>query len=640
MSSKKPCTIALISLYDTGAMGLRTLSSVLRENGHNTHIIFFKHMLETVGMDAQLRAESVMQGIESYTKKNVDELIDLLSDINPDIIGINVRSSFYKIFIDISERIKYDFPKPLLVVGGIHPTISPEDCIKHADIVCIGEGEEALSELADKLMAGEAIKGIKNLWIKSNNEIIRNDLRPLTDLNELPFIDYSSENKHYIDAKPMDMHLYDIMTSRGCPFSCTYCCNSTLRSIFKGKGSYVRRRSVNNVISELVAAKNNFKELQHIRFQDDVFTFDKEWLKEFKLKYKEFIHLPFSCYIHSSMIDEEIVQMLVDCGLEAVAMGIQSGSEKTRKDVFNRNVTNDEILQATEILNKNVAVQYDVILDNPFEDENDVNQLLDLVLEMPKPFNLCILSLVFFPKTKITDEALENGLIKLDQIEGESQKALSQWMLTKNYERTAKLSVLYSLIILAQSELMSKKLIELMRNKIDILIEKPEILDDIFASINSIDRKSFVDNQYMGCGTAIYGILPYEMPEYFNIGEEIYYKLLLSSNETDGKDTIFSLDIYPTQNPSHPDHHVGFWNKKLDAISGYKNIVIKFAYPNVRFIIDGKKSGPDHQWIGSIDKNGAYTINFTIWKEGIETPVVHNKKFQIIFKHDSNLMFR
>lgn len=640
MPSKKPCTIALISLYDTGAMGLRTLSSVLRKNGHNTHIIFFKHMSETVGMDAQLRAESVMHGIEPYTKKNIDELIDLLSDINPDIIGINLRSSFYKICIDVAEKIKRNFPKSLLVIGGIHPTISPEDCINHADIVCIGEGEEALSELADKIMSGEDIKDIKNLWIKSNNEIIRNDLRPLTNLNELPFIDYSSENKHYIDAQPMDMHLYDIMTSRGCPFSCTYCCNSTLRSIFKEKGSYMRRRSVDNVVSELVAAKNNFKELQHIRFQDDVFTFDKEWLKEFKLKYKEFIDLPFSCYIHSSMIDEEIVQMLLDCGLVAVAMGIQSGSEKTRRDVFNRNVTNDEILRAAELLVNKVAVQYDAIVDNPFEDENDIIQLLDLVLEIPKPFYLAILSLIFFPKTKITNEVLEKGLIKLDQIEGESQKALSQWMVTKNYERTAKLSVLYSLITFAQSELMPKDLIELMRNKIDILIEKPEILDDIFASINSIDKKSFVDNQHMGCGTAAYGILPYEMVEYFNIGEEIYYKLLLSSNETDGKDIIFSLDIYPAQNPSHPDNHVGFWNKKLDVISGYKNIVIKFAYPNVKFIIDGEESDPDHQWIGSINKNGIYVINFTIWKEGITTPVVHNRRFQIMFKHDSNIMFK
>ena len=621
-------------------MGPRTLSSVLRKNGHDAHIIFFKQMSQVVGVDDQLRAEPALSCAESYTNENIDDLVDLLADINPDLICISLRSSFYKLFVEMSEKIKEKFSTSLLVAGGIHPTVSPEDCIKHADIVCIGEGEEALSELVEKFMSGKDIKDIKNLWIKSNNEIIRNDLRPLINLNELPFIDYSSENKHYVDAQPMDMHLYDIMSSRGCPFSCTYCCNSTLRSIFKGKGRYVRRRSVDNVISELVEAKNNFKELQHIRFQDDVFTFDKEWLKEFKLKYKEFIHLPFSCYIHSSMIDEEIVQMLVDCGLEAVAMGIQSGSEKTRKDVFNRNVTNDEILQATEILNKNVAVQYDVILDNPFEDENDVNQLLDLVLEMPKPFNLCILSLVFFPKTKITDEALENGLIKLDQIEGESQKALSQWMLTKNYERTAKLSVLYSLIILAQSELMSKKLIELMRNKIDILIEKPEILDDIFASINSIDRKSFVDNQYMGCGTAIYGILPYEMPEYFNIGEEIYYKLLLSSNETGGKNIIFSLDIYPAQNPDHPDHHVGFWNKKLDIISGYRNIVIKFAYPNAKFIIDGEESDPDHQWIGSIDENGAYIINFNVWKEGITTPVTHMKNIQIIFKRDSNIITR
>lgn len=380
MTNKEFCKIALISLYDTGAMGIRTLSSVLKNEGHEVHIVFFKQM---ANMDSgeQLRSEPAMNIADPYSHQNIEDLIKLLTEINPDIIGISLRSSFYRLFIELSKEIKKRTPS-LLVAGGMHPTISPEECITHADIVCIGEGGEAFAELCKKFASKEGLQQIKNLWIKINGEIIKNDIRPLITLDKVPFIDYGSENKYYIDAEPLDMSIYDIMSTRGCPFSCTYCSTNTLRSIFHGKGPYIRRRSVDDVIEELKNAKNTFKEIKQIRFQDDVFTFDKNWLKEFSIKYKHHINIPFMCYIHSSMIDEEILQMLTDCGCVAVAMGIQSGSERIRKKIFNRNVTNDEILKAVKILHNRVAVSYDIIVDNPFEDKNDILQTIDLLLNV------------------------------------------------------------------------------------------------------------------------------------------------------------------------------------------------------------------------------------------------------------------
>lgn len=277
-------------------------------------------------------------------------------------------------------------------------------------MVCIGEGEAALAELCKKISNEFDYYNIPNIWLRRNDEIKRNQLRCLTEnIDSIPYPDFSNKNKYLIEnGKELklpsinDRSEYDIMTSRGCPFACTYCCNYTYRKIYHDLGRYVRRRSAKNVIEELMQACKMYKNLSYIYFYDDVFSLDKNWIEEFTREYSAKIRLPFFCYSHPNYSDEKVIRMLKDAGLQDVTMGIQSGSEFVRNKFLKRFNSNDKILSSARIFKRyNLNVSYDILLDNPFEDNNTRLETLNLLLNLPKPFQLHTHSLTFFSKNRI-----------------------------------------------------------------------------------------------------------------------------------------------------------------------------------------------------------------------------------------------
>lgn len=188
-----------------------------------------------------------------------------------------------------------------IVFGGIHPTCVPEEVIKNdfVDFVIRGEGEYALLDLVNSLDSGGFNYEIKSVWFKKNGEIIRNPLHPLIqDLDKLPFPDkelFCREDSNFKTG-----HL--LMTGRGCFYRCTFCMNNFLKSLYPGE-RYVRRRSVDNVILELEIVKNKYS-ISQIEICDDLFCYDKKWLKEFSKKYSDKINIPFHIFAHPQEIDE------------------------------------------------------------------------------------------------------------------------------------------------------------------------------------------------------------------------------------------------------------------------------------------------------------------------------------------------
>jgi radical SAM superfamily enzyme YgiQ (UPF0313 family) len=437
----KTIKIVLIAIEDFASLAIRTLHSVLDKEGHDVTSIFLSEVSVTP------------------TDEEMEKLLSLLKKIKPDIIGIRVLSNFFPIVSEISKKIKEKL-NCLIIWGGVHPTLNPEQSLEYADIVCIGEGEKAILELVSKLSKNEDISKIKNLWIKKDGKIIKNEIRPLIqDLDSLPFPDFSNKNKIYITFKKVYVYkpdydiythsyIYPIMTSRGCPFSCTYCVNSCLRKIYAGKGKYVRRRSVENVIKELVNVKRKFKSIKFIVFNDDVFTFDKEWIKEFCEKYKKYVNIPFYCYIHPKIIDEEVAKLLKGVRWYGAVTGIQSGSERVRKNIFNRYESNEEIVNCAWLLHKyKISSSYDII-QNPFETDEDKRETLNLLLSLPKPFRVRIFNLLFYPNYEITKFALQNGKISKKDVIGQTKEII--WQSRHYYHKKSKESMfwfcLYSML--------------------------------------------------------------------------------------------------------------------------------------------------------------------------------------------------
>ncbi|MBD3313420.1 radical SAM protein [Candidatus Woesearchaeota archaeon] len=439
--------IVFISLYNKVAYECRIMSTCLKKEGHEVHIIFIKD--SEIYNESSITDEThpLTRMSDEVSEKEIDQMLSLLRHIKPDIVGISVRSPFFEMTKDMVKRIKDCGLDPLIVLGGVHPTCCPEDCIKVADAICIGDGEEAILELAIRMQKKKSLKGIHNIWIREGNKVYKSEIGRLTRLAGLGIPDYARDNKHYISTCPPEDDstlTYNLMVTRGCVFSCSYCYNSVIRKMLK-KPRY-EMKPVREVIEELAAAKQRYPNLKMVVFDDDIFPFKKEWVDRFCAQYKEQINLPFFCYMHPSTISEEYVSRLHDAGLYFAKMGIQHGSDRIRKEYYNRNESKERILESARILNKYVYTSYDLITGTPVETESDLMEQLELMLEIPRPFILGVYTMGYCQNYDLTNRFLEEGLIREDQFESSNMHSMKN-MFKINYpsERAKKIYELLSL---------------------------------------------------------------------------------------------------------------------------------------------------------------------------------------------------
>jgi radical SAM superfamily enzyme YgiQ (UPF0313 family) len=423
--------ITLISPYpDITSFGIRTISAYLKQAGHQTTLIFLP---DPYGDD-------IVYGLQRYDEHVLDGIIPLCDD--SDMIGISLMTNFYEGAVQITQKLKSKLNKPILW-GGVHPTIRPEECLNHADIVCIGDGEDPLLELLDRIQRKDQYWDTRNFWFKRNGSIIKNPVRPLNaNLDVYPMPDYSL-NGHYLmfedkiqkmtpglvklsfERSPVSGYItncgYQTMTGRGCPHKCTYCVNDTLKNLYCGK-NYLRWRSTNHVINELQRIKERMSFIGHIWFSDDsFFARNSKRIDEFCTQYKKKIGLPFFALASPMTVTEEKMNLLVDAGLKCLQMGIETGSERIQ-ELFNRKqMTNKRTMKALQIINKYkkriLTPHYDFILDTPFETDDDKIQTLRFISRMPKPYHLQTFSLVLYPGTQLYDMANAESIIKNEKEE-------------------------------------------------------------------------------------------------------------------------------------------------------------------------------------------------------------------------------
>jgi len=451
--------LALISLGNYRSHAVHLLHAILEQEGFDVRSFFFK--------PAPLRP----------TPEEIRLLVSSVSGHEPELIGISLLSTYYKLACTVTHMMRERSDTTTIVWGGLHPTVRPEDCLTHADVVCIGEGEEAIVELA-RAKQGEletAVHAIKNLWFNTGRGIVRNSVRPLLqDLDALPIPHYLCDGKVFINdnrilnvhAHPDMVESYGTMTSRGCPFACDYCSNQFLRGLYRNKGPYVRRRTVAHVIEELKLARERFPNLHVISFDDDVFTFDDIWIEEFCASYTRDIGLPFFCCVHPNMVRKSTIKLLRDTGLRCAVMGIQSGSSRVREEFFSRRTSDRKILESARTLRKHrLAVGYDFITENPFETDDDRLATIKLIAQLPRPFHLSLFSLAMFPGTKLTDRALRQGVIGLEDLECMSEKGYEIYSGCLDLWREDKFLLWDVLYFLAARGVPARLLLPLSRNR-------------------------------------------------------------------------------------------------------------------------------------------------------------------------------
>ena len=292
---------------------------------------------------------------KGITFKKTDIYEDLrkkVSDFKPDLIAITIVEDTYDLALLLLESVK-DFKIPV-AAGGVFPTFSAEEVISKEtiDMVCIGEGEEALVELCEKMSRGEDYLAVKNFWIKKDGKIIKNSLRPLTDINKLPFIDFDIFGKERL-YRPMFGRIFTMIhveLDRGCPYDCTYCEAPRLRELFKehGCGLYYRKKSTDRIIAEMEHLVRKYRP-DYVNFNSETFLAKPvSELKELAEKYKR-INIPFWCQTRPETVTEEKIRILKDMGCDSLQFGIEHGNEVFRSKMLNRHCANEKIVEALKI---------------------------------------------------------------------------------------------------------------------------------------------------------------------------------------------------------------------------------------------------------------------------------------------------
>lgn len=425
--------IVLISPYlDITCFGLRVISSVLKQEGHTTRMIF---------MPKSSRVNPAADFLENYSQSVLNQVIELCKDM--DLIGISLMTNYFDRVVHLTHFLK-KYLDISIIWGGIHATVAPHECLQYADIVCIGEGEESLIHLVEHMESGKYYQNLPGLWFAEKGKVMQNPIAPIPkDLDKFPFPDYELKD-HYVlkddTIHKMDIRLlesamkehmnpgggrrlkvscaYSTMKTRGCPLACSYCCNCTFRRMYP-KENLVRTRSNKNLISELQQIKGSLKFIDGIAFCDDSFlTKNTSELAEFCKLYKEEIGLPFYCLAIPTKITEESISCLSDAGLMAIRLGLQTGS-KNIKRLYKRMFSNKQIIKATKIINRYKTIHpfYDLIVDCPNETEADKIETIKLMMQIPKPYTLDILSLTLYPGTDLYLKAKREGLINSEKEE-------------------------------------------------------------------------------------------------------------------------------------------------------------------------------------------------------------------------------
>jgi anaerobic magnesium-protoporphyrin IX monomethyl ester cyclase len=296
-------------------LGLILISSIAKEDGHETFLCDMA----------------------------VEDPLERVASLRPEVVAYSASSGEAKHYVRLNGEIKRKFPQIFTVMGGPHPTFFPE-FLKDTtlDAACVGEGEGAFHDLLGALSAGHAVDTIPNIVTREQGALPR--LRDLVaNLDSLPFPDYTL----FYDNSPMGKYpLKSFMIGRGCPYDCTYCFNACWRRMYRGKGNYLRRHSVDYVIEDIRRVMVRWP-LSCVKFYDDIFCYRAdEWLEEFSRKYREKVNIPFFILTRADLLSKDVVELLKYAGCRTISMSIEAGNERLRNRILKRNMTDEQILPA------------------------------------------------------------------------------------------------------------------------------------------------------------------------------------------------------------------------------------------------------------------------------------------------------
>ena len=386
------------------------LISVLPESHRNLSCLSLYAMAEAEGISTDLLF------IPRRSEYKESEFRYFLENHRFDVVGLSVTTGDFHFSRTLTQHVRKHLTRAHVVWGGIHPLSMPEESLEVADSICLGEGEATLLKLLECLRSGRDYSHLPGIGARKAGRTFINPPPPLqSDLSSLPFPHYDFDHFYVLDGQGLHRFAdedyrryskhngedYTIMTSRSCPHRCAFCINSFLNRVQGGSGR-IRRRSVDRVIEEISHARSTIPGIAFINFIDDHFLTDREWTVEFCRKYREQVELPFMIRATPATIKDKAIGQLKEAGLAVLQTGVQSGSERIHRTIFHRSFDRDAVLRAAKVLHRHkVKAVYDFIIENDFETDEDRNRTIELMLELPAPYEVNLFVLTVFPKTDL-----------------------------------------------------------------------------------------------------------------------------------------------------------------------------------------------------------------------------------------------
>jgi anaerobic magnesium-protoporphyrin IX monomethyl ester cyclase len=363
-------------------LGILYIASVLKKAGHEVRLLDFT------------------------VEKNLDKLADQINWA--EAAGMTVSSVLFNRALLILNKIKEIKPGIPVIAGGPHPTADTEGTLKAGfDFAVVGEGEQTALQLFSALEQGRDSTGIPGAWAIKDGKIFPAPARELIpDISTLPMPDRALiDYKTYLHSGMIQV---GVCLSRGCPFSCKFC--KPMQDMLFGKK--LRKRNPESVVEEIEQAialtGHDF-----FLFRDDCLTALKmEWFEKFRAEMdRRKLKIRFSGQTRVSDLDEETLLVLKSLGLQGLAFGVESGSQKV-VDYYRKSFKVEQSLTAFELCHKHqIGTHCFIMLGAPDETKEDVQMTIDLVKKI-RPESVTISRLTPAPGTYLHSECIEQGILK------------------------------------------------------------------------------------------------------------------------------------------------------------------------------------------------------------------------------------
>lgn len=391
---------------ETASLGLASLAAVLENRGHQ--VLIFNGEPPHNGIKGN---EHVVSDINDYIAAHDlnnpvwDRFKNTVRSFRPDIAGISIWTGAYKAGLNVAKICKAHNKGMPVVAGGPHPTLAAQEMLEdnpEIDFIVAQEGEETMPDLVSSLQNGPTLDKVAGIYYRDNGRVVKNQGRPfIEDLDRLPFASF----QNVLDYERYSPDAFaSIITSRGCPYFCSYCASYHLWS------RKVRFRSPKNVVDEIQERMEIFG-TTNFRFNDDTFVLKKERVFAIcGLILSRRLNIRWQCDARVDLLDKALLKIMKKAGCHQINLGVESADSGILSRI-NKDITLNQARGSVKLarsLGIDIAIYF--MLGFPDETKEQAASTIRLMRELNP--HVPIYSLVTpYPGTEIYEYSKKNGLL-------------------------------------------------------------------------------------------------------------------------------------------------------------------------------------------------------------------------------------